>query len=176
MATLNSTNTKIEIQELVAKLASDDPVLRQLARQSLVALGSSEVTAVLVAELSDPRGHVRWEAAKALLAVADPVSAPALVHALEDYNEGVRWLAAEGLVALGRTGVMAVLSALMKRAASIQFCEGAHHVLRACDEQSVAHIVAPVLAALAKSGPGISAPAAAYKALMDLTIGASSSN
>jgi HEAT repeat protein len=160
-----------QVETLVSKLASESPVERQGARDFLVALRSNEVTAALVAELTDPRENVRWEAAKALVALADPVSAPALVHSLEDDSEDIRWLAAEGLIALGKKGLMSVLSALMKRSASVAFCEGAHHVLRACDRGRTAEIVAPVLAALSESEPGVSAPPAAYKALSDLKIG-----
>ena len=160
---------KNEVERLVAQLASDDAVQRMAARESLVALRSSDVTAALVAELVDPREHVRWEAAQALVALADPVSAPALILALED--ESVRWLAAEGLIALGRQGVMVVLSALIKGAPSNVLCEGAYHVLRACTDKRTADILAPVLFALSRSEPGISAPNAAYKALREITAG-----
>lgn len=162
---------KDNVEGLVAQLASEDAVERISARESLVALRSSDVTAALIGELIDPREHVRWEAAQALVALADPVSAPALVLALEDYHEGVRWLAAEGLIALGNQGVMVVLSALIKRATSTVFCEGAYHVLRACSDQRTVDIVAPVLLALSRSEPGISAPNAAYKALSAITAG-----
>jgi HEAT repeat protein len=162
---------RINVDKLVATLASEDPVARQLARESLVAQRSSEVTAALVAELIDPREHVRWEAAKALSALADPVSAPALLHALDDDSGDVRWLAADGLISLGKKGLMAVLSGLTKRAASIAYCESAHHVLRACAEEGNADVIGPVLAALAESEPGISVPPAAYNALLDLKIG-----
>lgn len=168
MAVSTSVKTT-EIGGLVAQLASEDPVQRNSARESLVALGASDVTAALVAELIDPRQQVRWEAAQALNARADPVVAPALVLALEDYNEGVRWLAAEGLIALGNHGVTVVLSALIKRAASTVFCDGAHHVLRACDDKRTVEIVSPVLLALSRSEPGVSVPNAAYKALSEIT-------
>lgn len=157
---------KNEVERLVAQLASDDAIQRMSARKSLVALRSSDVTAALVAELNDPREHVRWEAAHALVALADPVSAPALVQALED--ESVCWLAAEGLVALGSQGVMVVLNALIKGAPSTVLCEGAYHVLRACRDKRTVDIVAPVLFALSRSEPGISAPNAAYKALREI--------
>lgn len=161
-----------KVAALVAELANRDPSARQLARESLVALRSNEVTAALVAELNDPRQHVRWEAAKALAAIADPVTTPALVQALEDDSDDVRWLAAEGLVALGESGVLAVLSALIKRAASVPLCESAHHVLRACDRGPTAENIAPVLAALSEAEPGVSVPPAAYAALLRFKVGA----
>lgn len=164
------------IATLVAELASQNPVARQLARESLVTIKSNDVTAALVVELSDPREHVRWEAAKALAALKDPVSAPALVQALDDDSADVRWLAAEGLIALGKRGLMAVLSGLLKRATSITYCESAHHVLRACDQGRTAQTLRPVLAALSKSEPGVSVPPAAFAALLALKVGLSKAN
>ena len=160
-----------EVAELVAELASPQPIERQFARDALITLKSREVTRALVVALYDPRQHVRWEAAKALAALADPLSAPALVEALEDESEDVRWLAAEGLIALGKKGVMEVLRALMKRAASVELCKSAHHVLRACKQGATGKTIEPVLAALSKSEPGVSVPPAAYTALMALEVG-----
>jgi HEAT repeat protein len=173
MPVSNLSDTKCSVDVLVGDLANTDPVVRQCARESLVALGSREVTAALVAELTDPREHVRWEAAKALSALKDPVSAPALVHALEDNDEDVRWLAAEGLIALGKTGSMAVLSGLIKRAGSTAFCRSAHHVLSGRSQEGSAKAIAPVLVALTGPEPGVFAPAAAYDALMDIKVGQS---
>jgi HEAT repeat protein len=164
-------DTKAGVDSLVNDLANKDPVVRQRARESLVTLRTNEVTAALVAELTDPREHVRWEAAKALSALKDPVSAPALVNALEDENGDVRWLAAEGLISLGKTGLMAVLSGLEKRAGSTTFCQNAHHVLHGCSREGNAKTIAPVLVALSESEPGVSAPPAAYAALLALKVG-----
>lgn len=169
MATTKGRGVKVEA--LVTDLANNDPVARQRARESLVALGSNEVTSALVAELTDPREHVRWEAAKALADLKAPVSAPALVHALDDDNEDLRWLAAEGLIALGNTGLMAVLSGLIKRAGSTAFCQAAHHVLSGCSHEGNGKTIAPVLVALDGPEPGVCAPPAAYAALMDLKVG-----
>ena len=172
MATLSRpTRTTKVVDSLVADLANKDSVVRQRARESLVALGSNEVTTALVAELTDPREHVRWEAAKALAALKAPVAAPALVHALDDDSGDVRWLAAEALVALGKTGLMAVLSGLIKRASSTAFCRSAHHVLHDCSQEVNAEAIAPVLVALDGPEPGVCAPPAAYAALMDLKVG-----
>ena len=160
-----------QVDALVTDLANTDPVTRQRARESLVALGSNEVTAALIAELTDPREHVRWEAAKALAALANPVSAPALVNALDDDNEDVRWLVAEGLVALGKTGLMAVLSSLIRRSGSATFCRSAHYVLSYCSQESNAKALAPVLVALTGPEPGVCVPPTAYAALMALKVG-----
>lgn len=159
------------MESLVAELASEFPVRRRRAREALVARRSSEVTTALVNELTDPRVRVRWEAAKALAALVDPVSSPALVQAMEDDDEDVRWLAADALVRLGTVGLRAVLSALLKRAGSVDFCRAARHVLRASGARHAEEIVEPVLAALDESEPGVAVPPAAYHALMELKLG-----
>lgn len=172
MATVPSPiGPTLDVDSLVIDLASANPVTRQRARESLVAVGSNEVAAALVAELTDPRDHVRWEAAKTLAALKAPVSAPAFVNALEDDDEGVRWLAAEGLVALGKTGLLAVLNSLIKRSGSPAFCQSAHHVLSGCSKSDISKSIAPVLVALNGLEPGVFAPPAAYTALMDLKVG-----
>jgi hypothetical protein len=136
-----------------------------------VALGSNQVTVALVAELTDPREHVRWEAADALAAIKAPVSAPALARALDDDNGDVRWLAAEGLIALGKSGLIAVLSGLIERSSSPAFCEGAHHVLSGSSQEGNATAIAPVLVALTGPEPGVCVPSAAYNALMEIKVG-----
>jgi len=131
---------------LVAQLSDDEASMREKSREQLVQLGNHEVTRELVLALIDPRMQVRWEAAKALQAIADPLSAAALMHALDDEDEDVRWVAAEGLIALGRTGLLTVLSGLMKRAGSVAFCRSAHHVFSKW--RTDADAINPVLAAL----------------------------
>ena len=153
---------------LVESLASEDPVVRQKARDRLVEIGGHEVTRALVRELVDPRQHVRWEAAKALTAIADPVAAPGLMHALDDEDPDVRWVAGEGLIALGKDGLMTALNGLTKRAMSLDYCKSAHHVLHGLKGQGFAEFIAPVLNALESSEPEVSAPAAAYDALVAL--------
>ena len=157
-------------ETLIGGLACDDPNIRE-RRKALVAIGSREVTAALVAELTDPRDQVRWEAAKALTSLADPVAAPALAQTLEDDNPDIRWLAAEGLIAMRREGLLVLLSALLKRSSSIEFRHGAYHVLRHLTERKYAPLVAPVLAALVEPIAAISVPLAAYKALCAIKFG-----
>ena len=112
---------------------------------------------------------MRWEAAKALCGIADPLAAPALVNALDDRDGDVRWLAAEGLAALGREGLQPLLAALLQRAESGWFCDGAHHVCRTLIKRKrLGPILRPVLAALKESEPGVAAPPAAYAALSRL--------
>ena len=155
---------------LVAALSGRDPLTRRRARQSLVAQGTQEATAALVEALSDRRQRVRWEAAKALIAVRDPDTAPALLQALDDESQDIRWLAAKGLIALGEVGLLTVLRGLPERARSLEFCQGAHHVLHDLSRQGRAEILAPVLAALAHSEPTIAVPPAAHRALTALDV------
>jgi hypothetical protein len=156
------------IADLIGGLSNKDPVVRGRSRETLVDIGGHEVTRALVQELIDPRRQVRWEAAKALTTIADPVAAPGLMHALEDDDQDVRWLAGEGLISLGRIGLMTVLSGLTKRAESLDFCKSAHHVLHGLSPRGYAPTVEPVLRALETSEPEVTAPAAAYEALMAL--------
>ncbi len=153
---------------LIESLASDDAVVRQQARDQLVASGGQQVTRALVGELVHPLRQVRWEAAKALTAIADPVAAPGLMNALEDEDEDVRWVAGEGLIALGGVGLQTVLNGLTKRAMSVDFCRGAHHVLHDLRERGYAETVAPVVKALDSSEPQVTAPPAALSALLVL--------
>lgn len=156
------------IADLINGLSNEDPVIRQKSREKLVDIGDHEVTRALVQELIDPRQQVRWEAAKALTAIADPIAAPALMHALDDKDVDVRWVAGEGLIALGNIGLMTVLSGLTKRAESIDFCKAAHHVLHDLRRKGYAETVNPVLQSLEKSEPEVTAPPAAYAALVAL--------
>ena len=156
------------IPSLVTDLASTNPTVRTKARKALVAIGKLAVPA-LIRLLLHRKPHVRWEAAKALCGIADPLAASALVNALDDRDGDVRWLAAEGLAALGPEGLQPLLAALLQRAESGWFCEGAHHVCNTLvKKRKLGAILRPVLAALKQSEPGVAAPPAAYTALSRL--------
>ncbi len=152
------------VDTLIDRLADKEPAVRETSRNKLIELGGPEVTRALVMTLIHPRPRVRWEAAKALQAIADPAAAPALMHAMDDEENDVRWVAAEGLIALDDVGLRMTLSGLMKRAASIEFCKSAHHVLH--EIKQPASIISPVLRALEESEPAVAAPPAAYQALL----------
>ncbi len=178
MDTTDETTSRDDLQEWIAALASPDPVVRERSRETLVAAADCDVTRALVRELNDPRQHIRWEAAKALSVIADPISAAALVDALDDEDDEVRWIAAEALIEMGIDGLLTVLSGLIKRSRSINFCRGAHHVLRDFTKIRIPAkkmdnaVIVPVLAALERSEPAVTAPGAALKALMVLKVGA----
>jgi HEAT repeat protein len=143
----NPDTDRAGIDTLIGKLRSHDGLVRQQARNSLVAMGSKPV-ASLVQLLADPKDQVRWEAAKALSEIGDPSAASALVMALEDKSFGVRWLAAEALIGLEKDALRPLLEALEEDAGSIRRRHGAHHVLSILAEQGLRDQVAPVLAAL----------------------------
>jgi len=119
--------TEDRIPSLAADLASLSPVARRNARKALVAIGKLAVPS-LIRLLSHRKPLVRWEGAKSLCGIADPLAASALVNALDDRDGDVRWLAAEGLAVLGQESLQPLLAALIQRAESCWFCEGAHHV------------------------------------------------
>jgi hypothetical protein len=156
------------IPSLVADLASFDPAVRTKAREALVAIGKLAVPS-LIRLLLHRKPHIRWEAAKALCGIADPLAAFALVNALDDRDGDVRWLAAEGLAALGRESLQPLLAALIERAQSCSFCEGAHRVCHTLvKKKKLGPILRPVLTALGQSEPEVAAPPAAYAALSRL--------
>ena len=158
------------ISSLVADLTSDDGVVRQKARESLVAIGGPAVP-LLIRTLEDPKEWVRWEAAKSLSQIADPASAPALVRALEDKMFDVRWLAAEGLIALGRETLVPLLEALIERSDSPWLLEGAHHVLHDLTGEGLREELQPLLAALEYAERAIEVPIVA-KTLLNALKGA----
>jgi HEAT repeat protein len=163
-----STNIpRTAIRSLIADLRSKDGMVRQRARQSLVAIGKPAVIS-LVKLLRDRNDQVRWEAAKALGEIGDRRAAPALIAALEDEEFDVRWLAAEGLIALGGEGLVPLLEALVKCPQSVWLRAGAHHFLHDLAKAGLRKQVASLLEALEGVEPEIEVPPAARKLLNTL--------
>ena len=160
-----------DIPALVADLASKDPVVREDAREALVAAGKPAV-GPLVGALFDRDSRVRWEAAKALVCIGDPSAAPALVRALGVDHFGTRWLAAEALIVLGCDALEPLLKALLDPANAVWLGEGAHHVLHELSRMYRLPWLLPVMTALREREPGLAVPPAALAALQ--TIRASS--
>ena len=158
-----------EVHTLIAALAHENPVSRQSARESLVAIGKPAVD-LLIQLLGDAKPHARWEAAKALAAIRDPASAPALIAALEDKDCDVRWVAAKALIVLRRHALAALLAALSERSDSQWLREGAHHVLHDLHKHRALAMVKPVLDALNEPEPELTVPPAAYAALKSLNL------
>ncbi|MCA9187247.1 MAG: HEAT repeat domain-containing protein [Planctomycetales bacterium] len=158
-----------EVGRMIADLADSDAAKRERTRAAIVQREGPEIVRALVNSLIDRDRHVRWEAAKCLAAISDPVAAPALMVALEDEDPDVRWVAGEGLIALGKVGVLIVLSGLTKRATSIEFCKGAHHVLHDSKLRAKHPEIREVLSALEQNEPAALAPATAYQAMIALS-------
>jgi HEAT repeat protein len=166
-ATPNSRITESTIKRWITDLASRDGMVRQRARNSLVAVRKPAI--VHLAKLTKDRNEqVRWEAAKALGEIADPKAAPPLTCALEDEEFDVRWLAAEGLITLKSKGLPPLLRALLKRPQSVWLREGAHHVLHDLSRTSLRKQVKALMEALEGVEPEIEVPPAAQNLLDSL--------
>lgn len=152
------------LDRLVADLRSEDGMVRERARNSLVAMRHDAVVR-LIPLLADDHEHVRWEAAKALGAIVDVRAAEPLVAALEDEASGTRWVAAEGLIALGRAGLLPLLRALAAGAPSAWLRAGAHHVFTQMPTHGLVPEVGSVLDALEGFDPTTVVPPAAQAAL-----------
>ena len=89
--------TVTHVESLMDMLANKDGVIRQKAREALVALGKPAVSSLIQALQNSKLDQVRWEAAKALGSISDAGSMPPLVKALEDSYADVAWVAADSL-------------------------------------------------------------------------------
>lgn len=147
MTTKTLTGTNIE--SLMDKLASKDGMVRQKARESLVALGKPAVSSLNKALQHSASDQVRWEAAKALGVINDARSIPTLVEALSDSNSDVTWLAAEALRKFKKTAWPLLLRALMKNEPNSGLLyQGAHHVLLDQQEDGFDDLLAALVEAL----------------------------
>ncbi len=122
-------STSNALEAYMKALESQDGMLRQSAREGLVALGGKAVGPLARALGNAKQKQVRWEAAKALGALGEASAIPALVRALEDSDSDVIWLAAEGLSAFGKEVWPALLKAVITEGTeSAILRQGAHHV------------------------------------------------
>lgn len=154
--------TSIEsIQPLISLLADKDGMARRKARESLVAIGDTAVSALCWTLQHSKENWARWEAAKALGAIGDSQAIPALVQALDDRDTDVTWVAADALETFGKTAWPVLMRALIERGPeSLALRQGAHHVLRAQHEADFDD----VLAGLRDSLESQSAPENAVRA------------
>lgn len=150
-------------------LESDDGMLRQSAREALVALGGKAVGPLARALGNAKEKQVRWEAAKALGAMGEASAIPALVRALEDRDSDVIWLAAEALSAFGKEAWPALLKALIiEGTESAILRKGAHHVFANQKESGTGGVLAPLQRALEAGALPEAAPIAAVDLLKQL--------
>jgi hypothetical protein len=153
------------VDDLIRQLSSPSAVVRERAREALVALGHTALTELMVT-LESANEHARWEACKALAEIADPASIRALIRALESEHQDVRWVAAEGLVNIGSESVEPLLIALIDRAFGHTILAGGHHVLHACTRRTPEPVFEALLAAMRGPQPGVHVPPAAEVVLM----------
>lgn len=147
-------------------LESDDGMLRQSAREALVALGGVAVSPLARALENAKSKQVRWEAAKALGAIGQVRAIPALVAALEDSDSDVIWLAAEALSDFGQDAWPALLKALvLEGTESVLLRKGAHHVFANQTESKGQGALAALQTALEDGALPEAAPMAAGELL-----------
>jgi HEAT repeat protein len=165
--------TGTNLETLMEKLASKDGVIRQKAREALVALGKPAVSSLIQALQNSRLDQVRWEAAKALESINDTRSIPPLVKALEDSNSDVAWVAADALKAFRKAAWPPLLQALIKsKSESVALRKGAHHVLVEQKEDGFNDLLATLLKALESSSAPESSAVAAHEILKRMNVNA----
>lgn len=161
--------TGMDLASLMALLASEDGMLRQKARKSLVVLGKPAVPFLVQSLQNSKVDQVRWEAAKALAAIGDngdTSSIPPLIKALEDSDYGVTWFAAEALRKFKKAAWLPLFSTLIKEGLeSVLLRQGVHHVLLHQKEDGFNDLLAILTKALANETTPESATVAAYEIL-----------
>ena len=158
--------TGANLESLMDMLAGKDGMIRQKARESLVALGKPAVLSLIKVLQNSTSDQVRWEAAKALGAIGDTRSIAPLVKALADSDSDVEWLAAEALSKFKRTAWPPLLRALIKAGPnSGSLYQGAHHVLVNQKEEGFGDLLETLLTALERGALSESAIVAAHEIL-----------
>jgi len=159
------------LEAYMKALESEDGMLRQSAREGLIALGGAAVTSLALALGNAKEKQVRWEAAKALGAMGEPRAIPALVLALEDSDSDVIWLAAEALSAFGKEAWPALLKALVGEGTeSVILRKGVHHVFASQPESRGDGILARLQIALEAGALPETAPIAALELMKQLHV------
>lgn len=159
------------LESLMDMLASKDGVIRQNAREALVAMGKPAIPSLSQALLNSSSVQVRWEAAKALGSISDIRSIPPLVKALEDSDPDVAWLAANALIPYKKTAWPPLLQALIKSGSdSVLLRKGAHHVLVDQKEDGFNELLTTLLKALESSSAPESSAVAAHDILKKMNV------
>ncbi len=158
--------TATNLETLMDMLANKDGVIRQKAREALVALGKPAVSSLTQALQNSKLDQVRWEAAKALGSISDTRSMPSLVKALEDGNPDVAWAAADALKTFQKGAWPPLLQALIKgESDSVGLRKGVHRVLVGQKEDGFNDLLAKLLQALESSSAPESSAVAAHEIL-----------
>ena len=163
--------TGTNLESLMDMLASNDGMVRQKARKSLVALGKPAVFSLAQAFRNSKLDQVRWEAAKALGAIGDASAIAPLVKALEDSDQDVAWLAAIALKKFKKAAWPTLLRVLIRRRSdSVLLRKGAHHVLRNQKEDGFNDLLATLKKALESDTVPESTAIAAYDILKQMKV------
>ncbi len=163
--------TDTNLESLIDQLASKDGVIRQKAREALVAMGKPAVPSLIQALQNATLDQVRWEAAKALDSLSDTRAMPSLVKALEDRNSDVAWVAADALKTYKKTAWPSILMALIKgKSESVALRKGAHHVLVDQKEDGFSELLETLLKALESSSAPESSAVAAHDILKKMNV------
>ncbi|MDK9699005.1 MAG: HEAT repeat domain-containing protein [bacterium] len=157
---------RTQVRSLMKSLTSDDGMLREHARESLITLGKPAVSPLIRALLCSKSDQVRWESSKALGAINDTRSIRPLVRALHDSNPDVAWLAAEGLLQFQMKAWPPLLRALLKNEPNSNLLRlGAHHVFASQSDNRFNDLLATLTLALEPSGSRESTIITAYEIL-----------
>ena len=158
--------TVTDLRSLMDLLPNKDGVVRQKAREALVALGKPAVSSLTQALRNSRLDQVRWEAAKALGSINDTGSIPSLVKALEDTNSDVAWAAADALKTFRKAAWPSLLQALVSsKPDDVGLRKGAHRVLVDQTGDDFSELLAALLKALESSSAPESSAVAAHAML-----------
>ncbi|MGB3940291.1 MAG: HEAT repeat domain-containing protein [Candidatus Manganitrophaceae bacterium] len=154
---MEQENINDSIKRFVKDLGSEDWMIRQRARHSLVEIGEPAVDSLIRAFRSENKA-THYEAAKALSQIGSKKAIDTFIKALDDEGFSVQWVAAEGLIAIGKSAIKPLLKALALHSDSTRIRAGAHHVLhdlisRELVDQQAKQILLPVLEAYNNVGP-----------------------
>jgi HEAT repeat protein len=154
------------LESLMETLGHKDGLLRENARNSLVALGAPAVLPLVQALQGSHSAQVRWEAAKALGEISDDRAIPALIAVLYDRDSDVVWLAAVGLNGFGKRAWPALLQELVdKGTESVTLRKELHHVFHNQQEAGYEDLLAALMTALEQDALPETAPMVAHKIL-----------
>ena len=151
---------------MIVLLESDNGIIREKARESLVVFGRPAVPFLIKALQNSASDQVRWESAKALGAIGDIRSLPPLVKALTDNYPDIAWLAAEGLIQFQKKAWPPLLHAVIKDEPNTDLLrQGVHHVLVNQSDYGYNDEFATLIRALEPNGSRESAILSAYEIL-----------
>ena len=113
IARLEEQDPDSSLRGLLPMLASDDPVVRLAALESVADLNNAARLPSLIAALDDPSAQIRIAAVEALVLHGDPATSGAIESLVFDQDPTVRAAAVDALAVLGNPASIPVLAALL---------------------------------------------------------------